>query len=680
MLHSLVFLLYPLNNLKRGYGCRVIVSPNIRMSAKAIEELEALRAEQLTLQKALGPLLKAKDKDAIEAQKAKLKTAKAAIVAKETEIKEKYPDADISTKKKKKKTAAKKEKVVEASGENFGVLPTHQSQKSRTHAKRNWVKIGELNAKRDGEEVFFRSRIHSIRGKSSKLTFLVLRQRLHTIQAVLDESAGLPRAMIKFAKKIPNESLVNIAGVCRKSPVTIDGCTQQDAEIRVTGIWIESSALRDLPLSVEDCGRPMALIEAQSQEIARLDKLIRRARKKIDAGGDAAALEKEIEDLQQQKSAANKYVWPNQQTRLDNRIIDLRTQANQAIFRIQSGVGALFREFLLSQGFTEIHSPKILGAASEGGSEVFKVEYFDSSAFLAQSPQLYKQMAICSDMQRVFEIGPVFRAESSFTHRHLTEFVGLDLEMEIQDHYHEVLDVLDGLFLSIFEGLEKRYATELKLINEQFPFEPLKFKRPSPRLNFKDGMELLRTEVTRLRAEIAKAEAALKSLKGDELEDAEEILDDLRDQLKRALGDGDEISDVDDLSTPQEKLLGRLVKAKHGVDFYFLDKYPAEVRPFYTMIDPEDERYTNSYDLFIRCEEICSGSQRIHDPEFLKKRAIAKEIPIHTIQDYINSFKYGAPPHGGGGVGLERVVMLYLGLNNIRKSSMFPRDPTRLTP
>jgi aspartyl-tRNA synthetase len=327
----------------------------------------------------------------------------------------------------------------------------------------------------------------------------------------------------------------------------------------------------------------------------------------------------------------------SREVRLNNRIIDLRTPANQAIFRIQSGVCMLFRDYLLKNGFTEIHSPKLIGCASEGGSEVFKLGYFEGAAYLAQSPQLYKQMAVCSDLERVFEVGPVFRAEKSFTHRHLCEFVGLDIEMAFNEHYHEVLDVLDGLFIHMFEGLETLFAKELEAVRSQYPFEPLKFKKPSLRLKFPDAVQILR--------------------------DA-----------------GVEMKDLDDLSTETEKKLGKLVKEKYDTDFFILDKFPKEVRPFYTMPDPNNPNYTNSYDFFLRGEEIMSGAQRIHDPALLQQRAKEKGVGIQGIQDYVNAFKYGAPPHAGGGIGLERVVMLYLALNNIRMTSMFPRDPHRLTP
>lgn len=183
-----------------------------------------------------------------------------------------------------------------------------------------------------------------------------------------------------------------------------------------------------------------------------------------------------------------------QDVRLDNRVIDLRTVANQAIFRIQSGVCTLFREFLLKHQFQEIHTPKLIGGASEGGADVFRVDYFEGNAYLAQSPQLYKQMALMTDMPRVFEIGPIFRSEKSFTHRHMTEFTGLDLEMTFKDHYHEVLEVLDGLFNHIFEGLQTRFKREIDAVRSQYPFEDLKWKYPCKRLTFKEAVGLLRSK------------------------------------------------------------------------------------------------------------------------------------------------------------------------------------------
>jgi aspartyl-tRNA synthetase len=297
----------------------------------------------------------------------------------------------------------------------------------------------------------------------------------------------------------------------------------------------------------------------------------------------------------------------------------------------------LFRDTLDSKGFIEIHTPKIINAASEGGANVFKVSYFKTSAFLAQSPQLYKQMAIAADFDKVYTIGSVFRAEDSNTHRHLTEFIGLDLEMAIQYHYHEVLDVFSDLFTQIFKGLEKNYSTEIATIRNQYPSEPFQFLEPALRLEYSEGVKLLNEN-------------------------------------------GIKMGDEEDLSTANEKFLGKLVREKYGTDFFILDKYPLAVRPFYTMPDPNSTKFSNSYDMFIRGEEILSGAQRIHEPEFLSERALHHGIQLDTIKSYIDSFRFGCSPHAGGGIGMERVVMLYLGLHNIRKTSMFPRDPKRLTP
>lgn len=199
------------------------------------------------------------------------------------------------------------------------------------------------------------------------------------------------------------------------------------------------------------------------------------------------------------------------------------------------------------------------------------------------------------------------------------------------------MQLMGGLFNYIFDGIAERFQHELMLVSQQYPFEPLKYLRPPLRITFQEGIKMLND---------AGIEAAYD----------------------------------EDIGTTQEKALGKLVAEKFGTDFYMMDKYPLSARPFYSMPDPENPQLTNSYDLFIRGEEIVSGAQRIHDPQFLAERAVACGIPLNTIQNYIDAFKHGALPHAGGGIGLERVVMLYLGLKNIRKTSMFPRDPSRLAP
>lgn len=461
-----------------------------------------------------------------------------------------------------------------------------------------------------GQKVLVRARVHLNRDKG-KQVFLTLRQRCEYMQAAIfaspedaaeDSPDFVSRPMAKFVGKVERESIVDILGTVAPADLTADLLTQRSVELRIESLFVVSRARIIPPFSLDDAARPE------------------------EAGAGASAYEASLPRV-------------GLDTRLNNRWVDLRTATNQAIFTVQAGVCRLFREFLDARGFTEIHSPKIIGAASEGGANVFKVSYFKQDAFLAQSPQFYKQMAMCADMQRVYEIAPVFRAENSFTHRHMTEFVGLDVECEVLEHYHEVVKMLGGLFLFMFRELPKRFPREHSLIHAQYPAP--EFQAPEGDepliLPFWEGIRMLRE-------------------------------------------DGAEIGDHEDLSTEMEKRLGRLVRAKFGTDFYILDKYPLAVRPFYTMPDPLHPGYSHSYDFFIRGEEIMSGAQRVHDPDMLEQRARSLGIDPMTIADYINAFRVGAPPHAGGGVGMERVVMLYFDLKNIRKTSLFPRDPSRLAP
>ncbi|EEB11131.1 aspartyl-tRNA synthetase, putative [Pediculus humanus corporis] len=456
--------------------------------------------------------------------------------------------------------------------------------------------VKNLNEKLSGVLVKVRGRLQTSRAKG-KQCFIVLRQQQYTIQCFLCVNDVVSKQMVKFASVISKESIIDVDGVIQTVAQKIESCTQKDVELHVKELFVVSSAKSQLPLLIEDASRP------------------------IKSSEDNDALNIKV----------------NQDTKLDNRVLDLRTPANQAIFKLEAGVCKLFRDILTSKGFVEIHTPKIISAASEGGANVFTVSYFKTSAYLAQSPQLYKQMAIAADFDKVFTVGAVFRAEDSNTHRHLTEFVGLDLEMAFKFHYHEVVDVIADTFTDIFINLQKLYHQEIEIIRQQYAVEPFKFLVPPLRLEFKDAITLL-------------GEAGVT------------------------------LGEEDDLSTPDEKLLGRIVKAKYDTDFYILDKYPLSVRPFYTMPDPNNPKASNSYDMFMRGEEILSGAQRIHDAEFLCERALHHGIDLQKIKAYIDAFKYGCPPHAGGGIGLERVVMLYLGLDNIRKTSMFPRDPKRLTP
>lgn len=477
---------------------------------------------------------------------------------------------------------------------DYGQMPMISSTEK---PDRTVVNVDDVDESFNDQLIWLRGRLHTSRS-IGKQCFFVLRQKQFTIQCLLAASETISKQMVKFAASINKESIIDIQGLIRVAPSKIESCTQQMVEVHVKKIFVVSSSEPVLPFQLEDASRPDSDIKDDGETLT---------------------------------------IRVNQDTRLDNRIIDLRTTTNQAIFRFEAGVVKLYRRILENWGFVEINTPKIISAASEGGANVFEVTYFKGNAYLAQSPQFYKQMAIAADFEKVFTIGAVFRAEDSNTHRHLCEFVGLDFEMAFKYHYHEVLDLIGQLFVELFRGLQKEFAKDIEIINRQYPAEPFKFLEPSLRLEYYEAVELLRQN-------------------------------------------GIEMDDEDDLSTANEKFLGKLIKKKYNTDFYILDKFPLKVRPFYTMPDPNNPKYSNSYDLFMRGEEIMSGAQRIHDSQFLIERCKHHEVDIEKIKAYIDAFRFGAPPHAGGGIGLERVTMLFLGLDNIRKTSLFPRDPKRLTP
>jgi aspartyl-tRNA synthetase len=534
---------------------------------------------------------------------------KAKKEAKKLEAKRKREEAQKKAEKEKETTEEKFEipQLTKRLGNAFGDLEIIQSQLVEDI---KYMDVKDLTAEMAGQSVWMRIRLQKSRVKKTVI-FLVLRQRLHTIQAVAVKSDTIGKNFLKFLEGVPKESVLDVKGEVVVPTNPIESCSISNIEIKIESVIVINRTIADLPFMIEDASRKLTAKETE-------------------------AMDNDEED-DEANTDSNKMPIVGINKRLNNRIMDLRTPANQGIFRVQSGVCTLYREYLLSQGFTEIHTPKLLGGSSEGGCEIFKVGYFGREACLAQSPQLYKQMMVMADFERVFEIGPVFRAENSNTHRHLCEFTGLDGEMEIKQHYNEVLDVIGNLFTHIFKGLETRYANELAAVNGQYEFEPFKFLENPLKLTFEEGVQLLKEN-------------------------------------------GIEQDLHDDLDTANERALGQLVREKYNTDFYILHRYPEEARPFYTMLCKDDPRFTCSYDVFMRGEEIISGAQRIHDPKLLSERATAKGLDVKTIKDYIDSFSLGAFPHGGWGVGLERVVMLYLDVGNIRRASAFPRDPKRLTP
>ncbi|KAL5348883.1 hypothetical protein ACLOAV_006308 [Pseudogymnoascus australis] len=528
------------------------------------------------------PSKNALKKAAKEAEKAKKKAEQAAQRQEELQLRQKQEAADGFA------------------ASNYGEQP---STNASGGAVQEWIQLADVGEWED-KLCIFRGALENARIQSTKLAFLAMGQGLHSVQLVVAEDGeNVSRQMVKFAADIPSESLCVVHGIVKRTAEKIKSATIQDYEISVKKIYVVSKAHTPLPLQPADSERALPSEETDKEGVT----------------GPLVSLD----------------------TRLNNRVLDLRAKINHSIFILKDGVDSLFQEFLRGRGFMRIHTPKIIGAPSEGGGNVFRLDYFQGSAFLAQSPQLYKQMAIQGRFPRVMEIGPVFRAEKSFTARHLTEFTGLDLEMEIEHDYHEVVDLLEALMLFIFKGLDERYKKETELISKVYPAQPFKLPENVPRLRFEEGIAILREA-------------------------------------------GEEIGDYDDLTTPQEKKLGRLVLEKYGSDFYTLDQFPQALRPFYTMPSStdQDNQYSNSFDMFMRGQEICSGAQRVHTYELLVERiqALGMNPQQDGLKDYVNGFKYGCAPHGGGGFGLERIVAFYLGLPNIRLASLFPRDPTRVLP
>ncbi|CCW61749.1 unnamed protein product [Phytomonas sp. EM1] len=501
----------------------------------------------------------------------------------------------------------------------FGHAPIVEST---THNSIKFTPISSISQRIEGQEVCIRARVSTTR-KTGKMVFLLLRDEGQSIQAMASVGEGIPKEMVDFAAQIPCESIVDVKATVHRVDAPITAATVSNSELKVSTIHVVSESLRTLPFTLEDASRG----EAEDGPQVNLD------------------------------------------TRLNCRWMDMRTPASGAILRIQSRVCQYFRQFLLDNAFFEIHSPKIISSASEGGANVFKVQYFNSDAFLAQSPQLYKQMALQGDLPRVFEVAPVFRAENSNTHRHLTEFVGLDVEMRINEHYYEVLDLAEGLFDYMFEHLAT-HEEELNAICKQYPFEPLVWKMSPEKI-----VELGVGVISKSMEPTDCYEARVNNLESRMLRI--NYLHCIR-LLNTVLEE--KLEPTDDINTANEKLLGKLVKERYGVDFFISDRFPSSARPFYTMPCKDDIRFTNSYDMFIRGEEISSGAQRIHIPEMLLERAATLKVDLMPCKDYVDSFRLGAWPHGGFGVGMERVVMLYLGLSNVRLASMFPRDPRRVTP
>lgn len=324
----------------------------------------------------------------------------------------------------------------------------------------------------------------------------------------------------------------------------------------------------------------------------------------------------------------------NLDTRLDWRYLDLRKEHNALIFKVWTLMDQVFTNVLTDHDFIQIHSPKITGSPSEGAAELFEVEYFDRKAYLTQSPQFYKQMAMAAGLEKVFEIGPVFRADPSFTSRHSTEFTGYDLEMSFIDSHHEVMDEEEKLIIEIIKRVNEEYGSEIKKV---FNRELVVPTNPFPRITFAEVKKIL-TE---------------KGITSD----------------KKV-----------DLSPEEERGIGQYAKEKYNSEFVFVIDYPTAGRAFYSQKYEDNPELSKTFDLLWNGLEITSGAKREHRYEELKQNALDKGINLETIQDYLNFFKYGCPPHGGFGAGPNRFIMKLLGLENIREATYLYRGVKRLTP
>ena len=318
--------------------------------------------------------------------------------------------------------------------------------------------------------------------------------------------------------------------------------------------------------------------------------------------------------------------------KLNNRAIALRNIRERAVFRIQEGITRGFRDFLYGQGFTEIHTPKLGAKSAEGGANLFKLEYFHRPAILQQSQQFYKQMMV-GVFDRVFETAPVFRAEKHNTKRHLNEYTSLDFEMGYIDGFEDIMAMETGFLQYTMKLLETSYARELKILGLTLPKVD-----QIPCVRFKEAKELVSKKYDR------------------------------------------KIRNPYDLEPEEELLIGQYFKEECGADFVFVTHYPSKKRPFYAMDDPEDETFTLSFDLLYKGLEITTGGQRIHDYNKLMEKINKRGMETEGMEHYLSAFKHGMPPHGGLGIGLERLTMQLIGEENVREATLFPRDLSRLEP
>ncbi len=323
----------------------------------------------------------------------------------------------------------------------------------------------------------------------------------------------------------------------------------------------------------------------------------------------------------------------NLDTELGLRPVVLRNLRKRSVFKIQEGITRAFRDYLTAEGFTEVHTPKIVHAGAEGGSNIFKLDYFGKKAFLAQSPQFYKQTMV-GVFERVFEVAPVFRAEKHSTARHLNEYTGLDFEMGYIDSFTDIMEVETGFLQAAMALLKEEYSEDLKRLGVELP----DLSKGIPAVRFDEAKRLAAEKYSR------------------------------------------PIRDPYDLEPEEEVNIGRYFQEEYGSDFVFITHYPSKKRPFYAMDDPENPKYTLSFDLLFRGMEVTTGGQRVHSYGEQIAKMLERGMEPDDFQSYLMIHKHGMPPHGGLGIGLERLTMKLCGLDNVRYASLFPRDLSRLEP
>ena len=426
-----------------------------------------------------------------------------------------------------------------------------------------------------GETIEFCGFVDTIRDKKW-VQFVILRDETGLVQMTIEKSEEKNKDMVDLISTLPVESTVKvICKVMENEAVKLNGMELVPESIEVT-----SRRLDELPLNFNDL------------------------------------------------------VNVNLDTRLDNRFIDLRNDKNMKIFQIQSTLVQYMREYLYQNNFTEIHTPKFIGAASESGSEVFEVKYFDRKAYLAQSPQFYKQMAMAAGMDKVFEVAPCFRAENSNTSRHATEFTSFDVEFSYIDSYEDVMNMEAEMLTYALNKTNEKWGSVIK---ELFGEELVVPSLPFPVMKLKD------------------------------------VYEELEERYNYKIDD----KEKNDLTTEAERLVYRLAKDKFNHEFMFIIDYPAEKRAFYHMRD--ENGVLQGFDLIWRGVEITSGAQREHRYEKLCKLAHEKGLG-EDVKFYLDFFKYGCPPHGGFAIGVDRLTMLLLNIPSVKESMFLFRGPNRLNP